>query len=79
MPEIGIGFFAFFHNKKFCFSVTGNEDLIFGCTLTSDYLLSDAGENIQFEFNSTNDFEDNVFDEDFIPGYIKCQQQCIQR
>ena len=46
---------------------------------TFDSLLSAAGDKIQFTFDDPDYAEGNDFEEDFIPGFIQCQQQCLAR
>ena len=50
-----------------------------GVKFTSDSLLSAKGDKIQFTFDDPDYVEGDDFEEDFIPGFIQCQQQCLAR
>ena len=50
-----------------------------GVKFSFDYLLSEAGDRIQFTFDDPDYIEGDGFEEDFTSGIIKCQQQCLAR
>ena len=50
-----------------------------GVKLKFDYLLSEAGDKIQFTFDDPDYIEGNDYEEDFTSGIIQCQQQCLAR
>ena len=60
-------------------TVTGNGEIIEGVKISFDYLLSEAGDKIQFTFDAPDYIEGNDFEEDFTSGIIQCQQQCLAR
>jgi len=60
-------------------SVTGNGEIMEGIKFSFDYLLSEAGDKIQFTFDDPDYIEGNDFEEDFTSGIIQCQQQCLAR
>ena len=73
------------------FSITGNEKILLGWKISSDYLLhSTTSEKVTFEFNldydpsATNEDYDGEYDyyrdDDVIEkGYEKCRNQCTAR
>ena len=65
--------------KNSLFTVTGNGEFIEGVQILYDYLLSEAGDKIQFTFDDPDYIEGDGFEEDFTSGIIKCQQQCLAR
>ena len=50
-----------------------------GVKFSFDYLLSEAGDKIQFTFDDPDYIEGDDFEEDFTSGIIQCQQQCLAR
>ena len=60
-------------------AVTGNGEIMEGVKFSFDYLLSEAGDKIQFTFDDPDYIEGNDFEEDFTSGIIQCQQQCLAR
>ena len=51
--------------KHSLFTVTGNGEFIEGVQILYDYLLSEAGDKIQFTFDDPDYIEGDGFEEDF--------------
>ena len=65
-------------NFAHSFSDTGNEDILTGVKITSDYLY-DGTEVIQLKNLPFTQDRKTLSDPEFVPSYIECKEQCTAR